>query len=131
MRIAMAMIFIYLILGCGKEDLPLSDLDSSWELTEFLLDPGDGSGTFQIANYEKQLVFMSNGTIRTSRSFCDPSQDELGMTGTYNSELLTFVPDDCGDESRPYTYQINGNEMLVYAPCIESCIEKYARVLPD
>lgn len=129
MKISLLICCSYLIiLSCSKKSESPANLVTEWHLVEMLVDPGDGSGQFAAVESEKKLTFFTNGTFETNVSFCDP-ENGFGLTGTYNTETGKLFPNDCPELVPGYAYEIQGNTLLIHLPCIESCIEKYARII--
>jgi hypothetical protein len=117
------------LLGCKKEGDGIVFEDhieafDSYLLTEILADPGDGSGTFQPVNSEKVVELHPDGTITSNGDLCRMT-NEIGVssTGTYSLVDSTFSSADCNDIS----FELNGNEMIVYYQCIEACRGKFLK----
>jgi hypothetical protein len=62
--LALAVIILTLI-SCSKNDDDTSSnlLIGTWKLTEMLIDPGNGSGTFNSVNSNKNLIFSNGGNL--------------------------------------------------------------------
>lgn len=101
-----------------------------WNLIEYYGDPGDGSGTFQAVDSDKTLLFYDDGTFEVKNgSLCDLGAESGDMTGTYE-EVTNIITVDCPGITNPfpYSFEINAdNELLLYYPCIEPCVEKYEK----
>lgn len=57
---------ILLVLSCIEQESTDNNLIGRWRLTEVLLDPGDGSGTFQGVSSDKIIEFHSDGTVTSN-----------------------------------------------------------------
>ena len=59
-------VIILTVISCSKNDDDTSSnlLKGTWKLTEVLADPGDGSGTFNLVNSNKNLIFSQSKSLR-------------------------------------------------------------------
>ncbi len=125
--------FVILIAGllfaCDKNnDCPGEQLFGRWKLYRVLLDPGDGSGTFQNVTSSKFLEFHLDGKVSSNGLICD-----LGIESNTSSSAAFSLLDStitCFDFSNtPYKihfYQ-NGSTLNIYYPCDEPCIVQYKK----
>ncbi len=125
-------LFILVIAGvvssCEKEDNSNTELIGNWKLAETLLDPGGGGGTFSPVVSDKVISFMSDGTISSNGNLCDMSIDIGNMTsGFYSETTASFSSNDCNDPNYNYTFEHNGNILIINYPCIEPCQAKYIK----
>ena len=60
------------------------ELISKWKHIETLIDPGDGSGTFQPVESDLTMEFYSDSTVTTNEPLC--SNSVLSESGTYSSK---------------------------------------------
>tara|TARA_R100001369_G_scaffold11109_2_gene24482 strand:+ start:17341 stop:17727 length:387 start_codon:yes stop_codon:yes gene_type:complete len=117
-------VFIAVVLlntSCTKENISERDLVNRWHLIETLIDPGDGSGTFQKVESDAIIEFFDDNTLRYSRSFC--GEENSLKTGTYS-----FVENEIYPECDPivtFSYKIENNRLIIYYNCIEGCAEKF------
>lgn len=104
------------------------ELLGKWILTAQLLDPGDGSGTFQPVTSNLTLDFLSNGIVHiTYGSFCSFNiQSEDSGTGNYDINTNTINP-FCAPEIS-IEYEIERGDLILYFSCIEACAEKYKKL---
>ncbi len=125
------LLFLFLVavaLGaCNGED---DSHVGTWELKEVLLDPGDGSGTFQAVTSEKTLDLSADGNISSNGNLCfmgtDPDAANAS-TGMYSIEANTITLPDCNGAERTLTFEINDTEMIIDFPCVEPCQQKYRK----
>ncbi|RDK89032.1 hypothetical protein [Marinirhabdus gelatinilytica] len=120
------------ILSCNSDDDAISNettVVGSWKLIEVYLDPGDGSGDFEPVTSEKIVEFRANGSVLSNGSICQPSP-AIGesTSGTYSTEELIIVSEDCVDTELDIQYRLDGNNLILNYPCIEACSEKYVRL---
>lgn len=119
--------------ACQKQDTTDNSLTTTWQLIEILADPGDGSGTFQPTTSSKTMTFHSNGTVSSNESLCSFGGAGTPTTGVYDTTSVPFTMDSLSCDSNPshlpfsVRFEYDNNELLVYYPCIEPCIEKYIR----
>lgn len=116
-------------LGTNAEEV------GTWKLVEQLMDPGDGSGTFQPDSSNKTVIFSSNGNIYCNGALC--TMDEVVVNpplwttdpiGTYDMTTQSLYIESCvtiGGMSPSY-YLENGHLIIRY-PCIEPCLQKFER----
>lgn len=143
MKSFLPLIFVTLLLGCKSDDgitSENSDLIGKWQLIEQLVDPGDGSGTFQPVESNRTIEFFANGTVEINGELCFTSV-EIGETerGTYTliSDATTDIAHD--GEISPNKCQMNfsnkvnfditmENHLILWYACIEGCGQKFAKV---
>lgn len=115
-----------LLFSCHKNDdeLAPASLAGIWKLTEVLVDPGDGSGTFQPVNSNKNIVFISNNRVTSNGVLCDMSiESDSNTTATYSEANSTINCQNFGIK-----YELNTNFLILFFPCIEGCQAKYVKV---
>jgi hypothetical protein len=110
----------------GNEKESSSCLIGTWRLVETLMDPGNGSGTYQEVDYDKTITFKADSTFTSSMKLCN---DENSTSGSYHleSSILKFAP--CAQFAYRVKFE-NGLLILSNTGCIEACGEKYRRVDP-
>ena len=115
--------------SCKSDDVnPNNTLIGNWKLVAILVDPGDGSGTFMPIESDKTITFKKNNIITSNGNLCDLSIDADNSTiGTYSFSEMTFNSADCLDPNYNYSFEQNGDSLIVYYPCIEACEAKYAK----
>jgi hypothetical protein len=100
-------------------------VEGNWKLTEVLIDPGNGSGTFEPATGNKILQFSNDGKlISYGGAICDMSiETGVSSTATY-SEINSTI--NCSN----YTikYELNENSLILSYPGREPVKAKYMRV---
>ncbi len=123
-------IFISLItlFSCNNDtDESNNGLIGTWELIEVLIDPGDGSGTFQSTNSNKTIQFNNDGTLNANSYLCDMfSIANEASSGEYNEQEQTIFSLSCNPQMT-LNYQIENNRLIIYHLCIEACAEKYIK----
>lgn len=118
-----ALFCVFIFIGCKKN---CNQLEGEWLLKEALVDPGDGSGTFEPVSSEKTLTF-SNGTVTSNGNLCDMSLETGTPTsGTYNLSD-SMITAGCVYAGLPITFEQNGNELIVTYPCVEACKAKFVK----
>ncbi len=120
-----------ILLSCSGDGNSGADTEilGKWQLFEQLLDPGDGSGTFQAVDSELLLEFFDNGTIvSVNGSLCNivGGPDDTS-SGTFSLEDNT-VSIGCTDEMITIAFQKSGSDLILNFFCIEACAQKYRRV---
>jgi hypothetical protein len=100
-----------------------NNLIGKWKLSESLADPGDGSGTWRVADplHPSYLEFKNDGTLSFS------------PYNIYNSDRYQIISDSTmiffrGSESFNMRYKFSKTLLSLYAPCIEACGSRYIPV---
>ena len=127
------LVFAILLLSCSEIDDNTTDsvLTGKWKLTEILMDPGDGSGTFHPVSSNKITEFHSDGTITSNGSICMASgETNFSGSGTYSLADSTIHSADCGTGLPLNTrFKMEGASLIISYPCDEPCREKYLKIL--
>ena len=136
-------IVVLILLNCSSDDrkppIENEDLLGKWRIIEQLMDPGDGSGTFQPVISDRTFEFFSNGTVTVNEVMCFMSGEPSEMSsGTYeirggtNVDVQfegTISPNNCDFEEMRigFNLSLDGHLILWYL-CFESCGEKYEKI---
>jgi len=125
-----------IVSSCEEDTVGPKELLGTWELSEVLADPGDGSGTFQPAAENFKITFLPEGELWMDQGlFCTPSLKLFdGANGSYDTARNVILSHECAtDETTPkYSYEVNANnELIVYLPCIEPCANKFIKIASD
>ena len=113
--------------ACNEAEEP--ELINEWKLIEQLMDPGDGSGTFQPVISDKTIEFFSDGTVTSNGNLCTMSSASgTGSSGTYDGTEMIITADNCGVAIFEIRYELSGENLILSYPCIEACREKYEAV---
>lgn len=119
-----------ILFSCNNDDdsHPNTELIGNWKLIEVMADQG-GGGTFYSVESEKIIIFKSDGTITSNGNLCDISINSNDQTsGTYSRSELTFNSSDCINSNYNFTFEHNGNILIIIYPCIELCRAKYIKI---
>ena len=122
----MKKVFIWAVVVCSvtacKKSLRLynSSIVGNWKLSEYLADPGDGSGTWQPADpsHPGYLEFKADGTLIMS------------PYNIYNSDHYQVTSDSTmiflrGSESFHMWYHFSETLLTLNPLCYEACGERY------
>lgn len=129
------------LLGCARalEDTSPSYLGESaalvgtWKLTEYLADPGNGSGTFQKAEgrFSETIEFRADGRFvaTTDLALSQALQFEYyKVLDRQRIELVYKVSTNAGP-SHIWTYSdLTATTLTLSYGCIEACKGRYVRV---
>ena len=129
MALRLLPLFALFFLVCSKEDsVTPGELPGTWRLTEVYLDPGNGSGTFQPADYEREITFYADSTYLTSRDICNIYDNiEAGGEGRYSPDRQVIFPTSCRMNTE-YPFTVDGRELTITYWCIEGCAERYVKI---
>ncbi|WP_378174939.1 hypothetical protein [Aquimarina sp. SS2-1] len=116
--------------SCSNDDDTISnpELTGRWRLVAQLVDPGDGSGTFQPVNSDLELEFLAAGVLRVSNgNLCSLALDTEGnSTESYSIDENTITV-SC-DSWASLSFEINEEgSLFIYYPCIEGCAQRYQK----
>lgn len=103
--------------------------ESQWQLSAVLADPGDGSGTFETVDSDRQLNLLTDGTYSSNGNLCDFNADADEPTlGTYSLANATLSPDNCVTTGgTPFGLEVRGDTLEVRYLCVEACVHRYLR----
>jgi hypothetical protein len=119
-----------ILFSCNNDDDSNTNVEitGNWKLIEVLADPGGGSGTFSSVESEKIITFKNGGIITSNGNLCDMSISSASQTsGTYSNSELNFNSPECNNPDYNYTFEQNGNILIINYPCIEPCQAKYQK----
>lgn len=117
-----------LILSCSNNSSNEVELIGKWQLAEVLADPGDGSGTFEAVESDKEIEFLSNNTVVSNSALCTMGVGSDQSLGSYDPESGYIHPQDCNGSNVRISYQIVDSKLQLSYMCIEACVEKYVKV---
>ena len=118
-----------ILLSCNNNDDSNSntELVGNWKLIEVLADPGSGGGTFSSVKSNKTITFNSAGIITSNGNLCDMAITSGNPTsGIYSKSESTFNLPNCPEYN--FTFEQNGNILIIYYPCVEACQVKYKKI---
>ncbi|WP_224483331.1 hypothetical protein [Robertkochia aurantiaca] len=124
-------VFTLLFLGCSDDDTDSANpLLGAWQMTEQLVDPGDGSGEFRPVDTGRRLRFYEDGALESLGTLCFiTTNDQAYALGNYNLAQRTIQPLGCEnyDSGAVISFELDGNTLILNYPCIEPCAQKYVR----
>ena len=122
-------LFCVLILSCTKEENATPDEAlSTWKLAEVYIDPGDGSGTFVPADYDREISLYRDSIYRASARLCGINNVRgRAIQGNYSPSQNIFFSPECNMQTE-YGYTLTDLEMIVFFFCDKGCAERYVRV---
>lgn len=129
-RIFYALLGLGMLYACQKDDTSNlnPELIGSWKLIEVLADPGDGSGIFYAVESNKIITFKNDGTLTSNGNLCNTSiSSESPTSGTYSKTEMSFKSADCDNPDYNFTFEKDGNILIINYPCIEPCRVKYLK----
>ncbi|MEL0457223.1 hypothetical protein WJN01_13365 [Flavobacteriaceae bacterium SZ-1-7] len=138
MKYFIPFVFSLLTFSCTtNSEKPKDDemLLGRWKIIEQLIDPGDGSGTFQSIVSNRIFEFFTDGSVTVNGDMCYIST-EVGdkTTGSYmeteeskwNDSEIT--PPDYSFEGIKVYYKIDGPNLILWYQCIEGCGQKFKKI---
>ncbi len=132
MKKLLAIVLLFsLILACNNDDNANANVSlvGTWKLTETLVDPGDGSGTFIPVQSNKTVTFNNNETFTSNGNMCNLTLETAVMTSrNYSTSGNYFTSADCLSEEHQYNFTKTGNTLIVEYPCFEPCLAKFVKV---
>lgn len=124
---------VVIAVSCNDDETNVNNsaITSQWGLSEVLVDPGDGSGTFQPVESAKTITFYANGTVTSNGSLCTMAAGtNTASTGTY-SETDHTITVNCDNTSNTLPYTISNSRLIISYFCIEGCQEKYVQIMAN
>ena len=125
-----ACLLLLLTAACRKYNTEETGSDSSltgkWRLSEFYMDPGDGSGTWQPAGVLPNTVyaeFKPGGKFQADASFFSGYNRY-----TVISDSTLWLINSMNKDTVPVLYKIVFKTLTLRPPCIEGCGYKFNRV---
>lgn len=112
--------------SCSKKSTAHGgELVGKWKQTEYLIDPGNGSGTWQPYQGEPTfLTFKADGTVEYNRPvFTMQDYDRYSIIEVGKMWLLSSSGD-----SAQHSYSIENNRLTIGLRCIEPCGARFERV---
>ena len=116
--------------GCNQEN-DEEGLVSKWHLIAQLMDPGDGSGTFQPVSSDKTVSFFEDGTLTSENgSICigEVRSGGTSSSGTFSEATMTIDVANCTGGHVPLSYEMDNGFLILNYACIEPCREKYEQI---
>ena len=105
---------------CSEPDTD-AGIVGKWTFTESLIDPGDGSGTWQAAPPNQSITFNADGTFTGEVGlFLDYTRYEV-----LNDSALKLIKADASFIT--LQYKLQGNGLDINPQCFERCGFKFAR----
>jgi len=123
---------IGILISCSKDDnvnIDTTELIGQWKLIEQLVDPGDGSGTFQSIDSQKIIEFYENEIITaTNGSLCQPYSEEQISSGTYSSSEQ-FISTNCQNINIAYIgFEIKEGYLILNFASNEGFSQKFKKI---
>jgi hypothetical protein len=112
------------LIACSKSSdnnnkIPVS-LIGKWKLTEYLADPGDGSGTWKHAETEDYIEFTKDSTVLSNK----PTTEDVTRFSLPSDSTIIFIYPSYNITNY---YKIQGNQLTLMGGCIEACGSKYIK----
>ncbi len=123
-------ILLLCIAACTNDDDNTSnpDLLGKWKLVAQLVDPGDGSGTFQPIESDLELEFLEEGLVKVSNgNLCSLAIDSDGNSTESYSTVENTIDVTCNNPI-PISFEIKEASLLLYYSCIEACAQRYHKL---
>lgn len=118
---ALLIITTGLYLSCKKDQNGPAEIYGTWELTETLADPGDGSGKYmKVKGAARYIIFNHSGEVSgeampeiTGYKVLDSTRVEV-TSKNYEQKLV-------------YWYKLTPTTLEINPPCIEGCGFRFVR----
>lgn len=132
MRFFVLVIFS-MLLSCEQDNSHNSETNEfigKWKMTETLIDPGDGSGTYAPVSGEYFLEFFTDGTVDSNYMLCTLSGTNTGSyTSTYFAEEQYIQSQTCNaNQDFQISFQMEGENLILNYPCVEACLVKFIKI---
>jgi hypothetical protein len=114
-------VLLVVLSACVAPNASRKSLLGEWQLTETLLDIGDGKATWSKANAETSVSFFDDGKLWSD----DPNFSKATMFDLKKDSIILRS----NDTSFAYSFQQSGQDTFILRPmCIESCGYKYVKL---
>lgn len=131
-RLMVFAIVLVTLYSCTKQDdvfVKNKELIGKWKLTEQLMDPGDGSGTYMPVDSDKTIEFFSNGTVVSNGPLCTITSDTGQKTvGVFYDDKEYIKPKGCDYSAFKIDYRITDSNLFLIYFCIEGCGQKFVKI---
>lgn len=106
-------------------------LEGKWKLTDYLADPGDGSGKWRTVTegFAHTVEFRSDGTFKEVKGVAMSSVPLFDAYKILDDQRIEMIPIDKKQPSQIWYYSdlTSGTLTLGYG-CIEACSGKYVAI---
>lgn len=140
-KVCVILLALFLI-NCTSDDGNTNGdnvLIGKWKLIEQLVDPGDGSGTFQTVTSDRVIEFFNDGTVKVNGELCfmstetgDESMGTFKKTSSNNTDIQNdgyITPDNCDfSETKIYFDLPSSGNLILWYLCIEGCGQKFKKI---
>lgn len=120
---------LLILLSCEKEEKQVQPESTSakyYELEALLMDPGDGSGTFEPVSSSRMISLYPNGTLTANGDLCQMDTTAVNtVNGTYSLNDSTLVVPGCDTLS----FDLTDSTLIINYRCIEPCRAKYRKTI--
>jgi hypothetical protein len=123
MRIFLLAIVCVFAFGCEKSDSDGSrGITGHWNMTEYMIDPGDGSGQWTPADSmaSSAISFSADGKFSANNYFFSG----YNRYSIENDSVLVFGSTTT-NSSVSTRYSLKDSRLEIYPPCIEGCGFKF------
>ncbi len=141
-KIVFVLLTAAIVFNCSSDEgKPSEDnqLLGKWQLIEQLLDPGDGSGTFQTINSERVIEFFSDGTLKINGELCfmasEVGEEERGtyqITSDHTADTThdgEIIPNTSDSRSAKVYFDLPlSGHLILWYQCIEPCGQKFQKI---
>ena len=127
-------LFFIFAFKCSDDDTPVAEnngLIGKWKLTEYLADPGDGSGKWQKVTDENSetIEFHADGRFTQIKGSGISSVPFFDSYKILDEKRLEMGPIDKSSSPHIWYYSnLSATELTIGYGCIEACNGKYVAV---
>lgn len=112
---------VMLAISCSKtKEGAGNDIAGTWKLTEYLADPGDGSGTWQKARTNNYVTFRADSTVEGN------VYPEAKRYSIVSDSTIRFIRND--SLSQLYFYTLYKSSLTIRGGCFEACGSRFKRM---
>jgi len=125
-----SLILLLGVFSCSNDETTVEDttIFGKWRLVAQLVDPGDGSGTFETVSSNLQLEFLGSGVLEISNgTLCTLALDTEGnSTARYSLEDGTITV-NC-DIPISISFELRSGSLFLAYSCIEGCGQQFKKI---
>ncbi|MCF0069817.1 hypothetical protein LZD49_04995 [Dyadobacter sp. CY261] len=142
-RILLSLILFWTVIACQNENAEPQDdtakrafkenngLVGKWKITEYLGDPGDGSGTYhEVKDAAAHVIeFRENGEFVETKGIEQSSAQLFDAYKILDDKRIEMIPVDKNAPSHIWYYsELSAGKVTLSYGCIEACSGKYVAV---
>jgi len=128
--ILFSLVLLFGVFSCSNDETVVDDstVFGKWKLVAQLVDPGDGSGTFETVDSNLELEFLGSGVLKVSNgTLCSLALDAEGNSTERYSLDDSTISADC-DTPMSISFELRSGSLFLAYSCIEGCGQQFKKI---